>query len=132
MEEMQKRNYGRSLWSFKLTMTGSWNFCQDLETILRSFLGWKNACKNSNNFFPSTFLPITRLSCVPSLKENPASRLNDYFRDELASERDLESTYYLYQNSGLLFGHYTDGSWQFGLKVTEAFPVMIATKELAL
>ena len=58
------------------------------------------------------------MSCVPTLKENPASRLNDYFRDELTSERDLESTYYLYQNSGLLFGHYTDGTWQFGLKVT--------------
>ena len=39
------------------------------------------------------------------------------FRDELTSERDIESTYYLYERGGLLFGHYTDGSWHFGLKV---------------
>merc|ERR1719270_3046810 len=59
---------------------------------------------------------IFRLSCVPTIRENPASRLNDYFRDELTSERDIESTYYLYERAAMLYGHYSDGSWQFGLK----------------
>ena len=38
-------------------------------------------------------------------------------RDELTSERDIESTYYLYEKGGMLFGHYTEGTWYFGLKV---------------
>ena len=60
---------------------------------------------------------LFRLSCVPSVKENPASRLNDYFRDELTSEKDPDSCYYLYERSALLYGLFTEGSWQFGLKV---------------
>ena len=84
-------------------------------------------------------MSLSRLSCAPTLKENPASRLNDYFRlikdstekvktqlpapdglftrDELTSERDVESSYYLYQRSGMLWGQYTEGTWHFGLKV---------------
>ena len=54
---------------------------------------------------------------VPSVKENPASRLNDYFRDELSSEKDPDSCYYLYERSALLYGLFIEGSWQFGLKV---------------
>ena len=61
---------------------------------------------------------LFRLSCVPSVKENPASRLNDYFRDELSSEKDPDSCYYLYERSALLYGLFTEGSWQFGLKVS--------------
>ena len=60
---------------------------------------------------------LFRLSCVPSVKENPASRLNDYFRDELSSEKDPDSCYYLYERSAMLYGLFTEGSWQFGLKV---------------
>ena len=51
------------------------------------------------------------------MKENPASRLNDYFRDELSSEKDPDSCYYLYERSALLYGLFIEGSWQFGLKV---------------
>jgi hypothetical protein len=60
---------------------------------------------------------LFRLSCVPSVKENPTSRLNDYFRDELTSDKDPDSCYYIYEKSGMLYGLYSDGSWQFGLKV---------------
>ena len=60
---------------------------------------------------------LFRLSCVPSVKENPASRLNDYFRDELSSEKDPDSCYYLYEKSAMLYGLFIEGSWQFGLKV---------------
>ena len=38
-------------------------------------------------------------------------------RDELTSERDIDSTYYLYEKGGMLYGHYEEGTWQFGLKV---------------
>ena len=58
-----------------------------------------------------------RVSCVPSVEENPASRLNDYFRDELTSDKDPDSCYYLYQKEGMVYGLYQDGSWQFGMKV---------------
>ena len=84
-------------------------------------------------------MSLSRLSCAPTLKENPASRLNDYFRlikdstyqslnpisdelftrDELTSERDVESSYYLYERSGMLWGQYTEGTWHFGLKVPD-------------
>ena len=76
---------------------------------------------------------IFRLSCVQTLQENRASRLNDYFRlfnielnkeywladsrDEMTSERDIESSYYLYERSGLLYGQFYDGNWQFGVKL---------------
>ena len=58
-----------------------------------------------------------RVSCVPSVQENPASRLNDYFRDELTSGKDPDSCYYLYEKEGMVYGLYQDGSWQFGMKV---------------
>ena len=61
-----------------------------------------------------------RVSCVPSVEENPASRLNDYFRDELTSDKDPDSCYYLYQKEGMVYGLYQDGSWQFGMKVKTA------------
>ena len=61
---------------------------------------------------------LFRLSCVPSVKENPTSRLNDYFRDELTSEKSPGSCYYLYERRAMLYGLYTDGSWHFGVKVS--------------
>ena len=33
------------------------------------------------------------------------------------SERDVESSYYLYEKSGLVYGHY-DGNWHFGVKAS--------------
>ena len=42
-------------------------------------------------------------------------------RDELTSERDIDSTYYLYEKGGMLYGHYEEGTWQFGLKVCAHF-----------
>ena len=43
----------------------------------------------------------------------------EYFcRDELGSERSAGSSYYLYQGSGLLYGHNTEAGWKFGLKGT--------------
>ena len=37
-------------------------------------------------------------------------------RDELTSERDIDSTYYLYEKGGMLYGHCKEGTWCFGLK----------------
>lgn len=47
------------------------------------------------------------------------------FRDELLSDKDPDSCYYLYEKTGMLYGLYSEGCWQFGVKVRKKFALHV-------